>query len=268
MSDELGAKMEVGIQLRAELSNQDLRREQIKTRVKVKACTQCPLHEGCAGPAPMAALPCGRAELLVVGEAPGAKEDELGRPFVGPAGRLLRAMLSEAGFDLDQVAFCNVVSCYPRRDNVAPSRQEMTACRANLRDQVVASGATYIVLAGSVATQSWRSDLRLSDIHGQVFLWGNSWVIMPIFHPAAILRDRMKKVPTQTDLNTYFEVVAEDKGLTALGVHCVKCHDDVSHYDPDGVPWCERHWMRHGGQWKREWAKWSNDKAAVTLRLL
>jgi hypothetical protein len=171
-------------------------------------------------------------------------------------------MLGEAGFDLDHVAFCNTVSCWPKRDPATPTKKEMQLCRANLRDQVVASGATYIVLAGGVATQAWRSDLKVTDVHGRVFVWGNSWIIMPIYHPAAILRDPMKRAPTRLDLARFAEVVSGDEGLEALGTKCIKCLEYVDHYDPDGVPWCTRHWARHGGQWKKEWSRWSNDKAA------
>lgn len=259
LEDELGAKLEVGVQLRAELDPNDLLRERIKTRLRVVSCTNCDLHRQCTGPVSMEVGE--RAELLVVGEAPGVVEDERRVPFVGPAGKLMRAMLTQAGFDLETVAFCNTVSCWPQRTPAAPTVEEMRACRANLRDQVVASGATYIVLAGGVATQAWRSDLKVSDIHGQVFVWGNSWIIMPVWHPAAILRDPSKRGALKADLAKFHEIVAGDRGLTDLGTKCVKCGDTMDHYDPDGVPWCQRHWARHGGQWKREWARWTNDKA-------
>jgi DNA polymerase len=202
----------------------------------------------------------------VVGEAPGATEDERNEPFVGPAGKLMQALMAGAGFDLDGVAWCNTVSCWPRREPPTPSQKEMEACRGNLRDQVVASGATYVVLAGGIATSAWRSDLKVSAVHGQVFLWGRMWVVMPVFHPAAILRDRTKKKPTMEDLQRFSELVHQDRGLQALGQKCVRCGETMAHYDPDGVAYCERHWYQHGDTWKVEWSRWSNDKAEVVSK--
>ena len=260
--EDLGAKMEVGIQLRAELAPVDWLRTRAATKRRVKECQRCELFEFCEGPVPMRGPVDGvTAEVLVLGEAPGKQEDEQGLPFVGPAGKLMSALLTEVGFDLDRVAWANVISCLPNRTPPTPMVKEMKACRVNLRDQVVASGATYIVLAGSVATQSWRGDLKVSDVHGQVFLWGGTWVVMPVWHPAAALRDVLKKAPLKRDLRWFREVVTNDYGLRALGMNCVKCHHAVNHYDPDGVPYCRTHWQRYGNQWKKEWRQWDNDKA-------
>lgn len=262
-----GAKMEVGLQLRAEMTPPELIRARAKAKQQVRKCKGCHLSEKCAGPVPMAGpVSSGQAKVLIVGEAPGKAEDKRGVPFIGPAGKLMRAMLSKAGFDLDEVAWCNVVSCYPMREPPTPKFDEQTACRSNLRDQVVASGALYVVLAGGIATQAWRSDLKVSDVHGHVFLWGGMWVVMPVFHPAAILRDQTKKAPTIKDLEKFHKVVDGDVVLDALGTVCVKCGEGVVHYDPDGVPFCERHWFKYGNQWKVELGRWRNDKAVKVRR--
>lgn len=208
----------------------------------------------------------GKAQVLVIGEAPGEQENKRGKPFVGPAGKLMRSMMEKSGFDLDEVAWCNTVSCWPSREPPTPKGDEMIACRGNLRDQVVASGATYVVLAGGIATQAWRSDLKVSDVHGRVFIWGGMWIVMPVYHPAAILRDSTKKQPTIKDLEKFSRIVLADIGLEALGVQCVKCGEGVDHYDPDGVPFCERHWFKYGNQWKEELKRWSNDKVVKVKR--
>lgn len=202
----------------------------------------------------------------MVGEAPGRREDEKGKPFVGPAGKFMRGMMEHVGFDMGEVGWCNVVSCWPGREPPTPKQSEMMACRGNLRDQVVTSGAMYVLLAGGIATQAWRGDLKVSDVHGKVFLWGGMWMVMPVYHPAAILRDSTKKKPTLIDLARFREVVEGDEGLGALEIRCVKCGEGVEHYDPDGVGWCQRHWLKYGNQWKVELKKWSNDKVVKVKR--
>lgn len=204
--------------------------------------------------------------MAIIGEAPGRQEDSRGEPFVGPAGKLLKAMMRQAEFDVDDVAWMNVVSCWPTREPPTPKKEEQIACRNNLRDQVVASGALYVLLVGGIATRAWRGDLTVSDVHGRCFIWGGMWVVMPVYHPAAILRDATKKKPTQNDLEKYARVVHEDQGLGALEVKCVKCGEDVDHYDPDGVAFCQRHWLKYGMQWKIEMGKWSNERVVKVKR--
>jgi uracil-DNA glycosylase len=268
LQSAFGAKLEVGVQLRSEMSPLELAKHRARTKLLVKTCAKCGLSQTCKSPVPME-LPSGiGAKVLVIGEAPGKREDELTRPFVGPAGKLMKAMLNEAGFDVSEVGFCNTVSCWPMREPPTPTVKEMTACRGNLRDQVVSSGSTYILLAGGVATSAWRGDLKVSDVHGQVFLWGRIWVVMPVFHPAAILRDVGKKQTTIEDLKRFNQVVESGRVIEALGTVCVKCTEQVAHYDPDGVPYCDRHWLRYGGQWKREMGRWNNDRVKKIKRVL
>lgn len=261
--------MEVGLQLRAEMTELELMRHRAKVRAQVRQCKGCHLVEGkgCDGPVPMSSPETGgKATVLVIGEAPGVQENKRGRPFIGPAGKLMRSMMEKAGFDLDEVAWANVVSCWPEREPPTPKMDEMVACRGNLRDQVVASGALYVVLAGGIATQSWRGDLKVSDVHGRVFLWGQTWVVMPVFHPAAILRDTTKKQPTIRNLEQFHNIVSHGMVLEGLGITCIKCGDDVDHYDPDGVPFCQRHWFKYGNQWKEEMKRWSNEKVVKVKR--
>lgn len=267
LAASFGAKMEVGLQLRATTTDIELTKARARVRGMVKGCQKCELSQKCAGPVAMTGPETGgAAKVVVVGEAPGKVENEKGRPFVGPAGKLMRALMTTAGFDLDEVSWCNVVSCWPHREPPTPNRQEMIDCRGNLRDQVVASGALYVVLAGGIATQAWRGDLKVSDVHGRCFIWGGMWVVMPVYHPAAILRDQTKKKPTMTDLEKFARVVNGDEGLGALEVRCVKCGEDVDHYDPDGVAFCNRHWLKYGAQWKVEMLKWSNNRGVVKVK--
>lgn len=253
-----GARMEVGLQIRAEMSMGELAKYRAVTKRQVVKCQACGLRGTCKAPVPMTTpMTSGAAQVLVIGEAPGKKEDELGRPFIGPAGRLMRAMMEDAGWDMERVAWCNTVSCL---SNEAPGVNERKACRGNLRDQVVGSGATYVILAGSTATDAWRGDMKVSDCHGGVYLWGGLWVVMPVYHPAAILRDMTLKSRTIADLTKFQMIVDSELWLHALGEQCVKCGDGVDHYDPDAVPYCQRHWLKYGGEWKVQRDRWENGK--------
>lgn len=186
---------------------------------------------------------------------------------------MMRAMMNESGWDVagGEVAFANVVSCWPEREPPTPRMDEMVACRNNLRDQVVASGCRFVVLAGGIATSAWRGDLKVSDdrVRGNVYLWGKGqWIVMPVWHPAAVLRDRGKKAEVIRHLER-FALMSRggnlDMWMSGNGV-CVKCGDVADEWDVDGVGFCAWHWVKYGEQWKREWAKWSNDKATVEIR--
>ena len=266
IASAFGARVEVGIQLRAETPLLELMKHRARTKQQIRTCVNCGLRDQCKSPVPMEAPRGTGVKILAIGEAPGKREDELGRPFVGPAGKMLKGLLSNAGFDPWEMAFCNTISCYPNREPPTPNMKEMIACRGNLRDQVVSSGATYVLLVGGVATSAWRSDMKVSEVHGQLFIWGGIWLVMPIYHPAAILRDVTKKDPTIDDLKRFREIVEGDLGTAGLGVKCVRCGGKVDHYDPDGVPYCDRHWLRYGNQWKVEMKRWSNEKVMVKRR--
>lgn len=114
-------------------------------------CRRCPLCEArtrvVAGRGP---LP---ARLVLVGEGPGAKEDERGAPFVGRAGALLDRALGEAGLTRDQVFITNVVKCRPPQ-NRKPTPEERSACRPFLVGELDAAGAGVIVALGATAAQA------------------------------------------------------------------------------------------------------------------
>lgn len=233
-----------------------------RARRQVATCTRCPLAANCRAPVPYNG-PTGNARsalCIAIGEAPGNKEDELGKPFIGPAGRLLRALLTEVGIWPDDVMFANVVSCMPKADPEgrriavrAPTDAEVIACRENLAAQIHAADTDYVLLIGGSALNAWRKDLKISRVHGQVFVWDGQWVVMPIYHPAAILRDRGLKAPTLADLTKWTGIVkGEVPWSDALGEMCIRCPEWIWHLDPDGVGYCREHWKRYGDNWQRE----------------
>lgn len=139
-----------------------------------------------------------RALLMLVGEAPGAREDELGRPFVGAAGELLNRILQAAGFKREEVYITNVVKCRPP-GNRLPTPDEVQACRPYLEIQVELVSPKIIVCLGALATQVLIAPgARITRLRGQ-WIQKDGIYYLPTFHPAALLRDESKKRPVWED---------------------------------------------------------------------
>jgi uracil-DNA glycosylase len=129
----------------------------------------------------------GRARLAVVGEAPGAEEDRVGRPFVGRAGRLLDELLAEAGLERTRIAVLNVLQCRPP-GNRAPAPDEIARCRGWLDRKLELAGVEVVVALGLVAT-GWflGRGARLASVRGLVHEVGGRRVV-PTYHPSAAIR--------------------------------------------------------------------------------
>ena len=128
------------------------------------------------------------AEVLFIGEGPGASEDEQGEPFVGRAGHLLDDMLAIIGLSRTDVYIANIVKCRPPR-NRDPLGVEQDACIGWLRRQTTLLRPKIIVCLGRIAAaRIIREDFKITREHGQ-------WVtragvqMMAVYHPAALLRD-------------------------------------------------------------------------------
>ncbi len=130
------------------------------------------------------------ADLMFVGEAPGASEDEQGLPFVGAAGKLLNKLLEEIGLQRADVFICNVLKCHPP-GNRDPQQVEIENCREYLYRQVELIQPRVICTLGNFATKLLREDpTGITRLHGQpeVREVGRRAVrLYPIFHPAAAL---------------------------------------------------------------------------------
>jgi len=128
-----------------------------------------------------------KASILFLGEAPGAREDEQGKPFVGPSGQLLEKMLLRIGLKRSEVFITNVVKCRPPA-NRDPLEEELLACRPYLDRQVALLQPTLVVTLGRHALHGiWPKAPTISRIHGQV-VKGKRFTLLPVFHPAAALR--------------------------------------------------------------------------------
>lgn len=141
------------------------------------------------------------AEILLIGEGPGQREDELGIPFVGRAGELLDDMLAMIGLDRTKVYIANTVKCRPPQ-NRDPLNEEQAACLSWLRRQRALLQPKLIVCLGRIAAKEIiKEDFRISAEHGQWFdLDGTA--ATAIYHPAALLRDVSKRPETFVDLKS------------------------------------------------------------------
>ncbi|HIQ63713.1 MAG: uracil-DNA glycosylase [Christensenellales bacterium] len=163
----------------------------------IAQCHACRLRAGCTRVVPGEGNP--RARLLLIGEGPGREEDRLGRPFVGEAGQLLDRMLASIGLTRADVYIANAVKCRPPR-NRTPEPDEIAACLPFLRAQTALIRPQIIVLLGATALRAVLGpQMRITRDRGRWVERKGVWM-MPMFHPAALLRDESKKRPTWDDL--------------------------------------------------------------------
>ena len=150
----------------------------------------------------------GNADLMFIGEGPGAEEDLQGLAFVGPAGQLLTKMISAMGLTREQVYICNVVKCRPPRNRV-PAPEEAAACLPFLRAQFSLVRPQVIVLLGATAARAvLGGQARITRDRGRWVEKKGVW-IMPTYHPAALLRDESKKRDAWRDLQAVMDKLKE-----------------------------------------------------------
>ena len=149
-----------------------------------------------------------RAEVLLVGEAPGASEDRQGEPFVGAAGKLLDDMLAMIGLRRQQIYITNSVKCRPPQ-NRDPLPAESEACMPWLREQFRLLKPKIVVCLGRVAAQRMiREDFSVVREHGE-FYNKNGILFMATYHPAALLRQPRSKPDAFADFLALREKIQE-----------------------------------------------------------
>ena len=180
----------------------------------ILGCTKCMLHLSRRNAVPGS----GRvdSEILFIGEAPGATEDEMGLPFVGAAGKLLDSVLEEVGIKRDEIYITNVVKCRPP-NNRQPERDEIDACSHYLESQILLIKPKIIVTLGSIAGE-WVSKrmnikwLGVTRMRGNIYrgrILGLEVIFIPTYHPAAILRNRGNLEDLKKDLRTAVEELSK-----------------------------------------------------------
>jgi uracil-DNA glycosylase len=164
---------------------------------KVQKCTRCPLYETATNAVPGEGDP--KAKLVCVGEAPGAKEDETGRPFVGQAGQLLTKILEAIDLTREQVFICNVLKHRPP-GNRNPRPEEVEACSPYLIRQLELIKPKVIVAFGTFAAQTLlQTKAGIGQLRGLVHRYHGIPLIVT-YHPAALLRNPAWKRPTWEDV--------------------------------------------------------------------
>lgn len=176
-------------------------------REDIGDCTRCALHRqgrkqivfGVGNP---------RAELMFVGEAPGADEDEKGEPFVGRAGQLLTNMIKAMGLQREEVYIANIVKCRPP-GNRTPERDECATCSPFLLRQIAVVNPKVVVALGAVAAKTLLAiNAPMSELRGRWFDFRGTRLAVT-YHPAFLLRDPRQKKETWKDL----QMVMKDLGL-------------------------------------------------------
>jgi DNA polymerase len=170
-------------------------------------CTRCKLHKlgrkqivfGVGNP---------RAELIFIGEGPGADEDEQGEPFVGRAGQLLNNMIKAMGLRREDVYIANVVKCRPP-GNRTPERDECDTCSPFLLRQIAVIKPKAIVALGAVAAKTLLAiNASMSDLRGRWYDFRGTKLAVT-YHPAFLLRDPRQKKEAWKDL----QMVMKELGL-------------------------------------------------------
>jgi DNA polymerase len=151
------------------------------------------------------------ADLMFIGEGPGAEEDRQGLPFVGRAGELLTKIIQAIGFEREAVYIANIVKCRPP-GNRDPQPEEVASCRRYLEQQIDLIEPKVIVLLGRVAAQTLLgNDLALGRMRGEWYRVRDVETRVT-YHPAALLRNASFKRPTWEDMQVVRDRLAEVTG--------------------------------------------------------
>ncbi len=166
---------------------------------EILTCTRCDLHRS------RTQAVCGvgnlAADILVIGEAPGADEDRQGEPFVGRAGQLLTQMLRAIGLDRDTVFIANILKCRPP-ENRDPEATEVESCLPFLQRQIQLVQPRLILVVGRIAAHNLLNvNTPIGKLRGQVHHYGEQQIpVVVTYHPAYLLRSPTQKRKAWADL--------------------------------------------------------------------
>lgn len=150
------------------------------------------------------------ADIMIIGEAPGADEDEQGLPFVGRAGQLLTNMLEAINFKREEVFIANILKCRPP-NNRRPTNEEINECEPYLHKQIDLIKPKIILVLGLTAVSSLlKMDLKMSELRGTVLDYRGAKLLIT-YHPAALLRNPNWKKPAWEDLKLLRKMYEEIK---------------------------------------------------------
>lgn len=176
---------------------------------KIRVCRCCDLSESRLQAVPGEGNP--HAHIMFVGEAPGAVEDQTGRPFVGASGKFLDSMLADIDLRREDVFIANVNRCRPPA-NREPNRMEVEACNPWLRAQLRVIQPKVLCPLGRFALASlFDPHLKISQVHGQP-IERNGLLVIPLYHPAAALHRQDQREMLQQDMRKV-RTILQERGL-------------------------------------------------------
>jgi DNA polymerase len=172
----------------------------------IRKCIRCQLAEGRMNAVPGEGPQ--HSKMMFVGEAPGAKEDETGRPFIGQSGNLLSDIMKESGIDRSEVFVTSVLKCRPP-ENRNPRSEEVKACAPYLISQMDSISPVVIVTLGNAAYDLFASTFylpkkKIGEVRGKVFRLHSTGarVLVPTYHPAGVIYNRKLISDLKEDLET------------------------------------------------------------------
>lgn len=167
-------------------------------------CTECGLHRSAQAVCLMGRGPV-PGEVMIVGEAPGFREDDIGKPFAGDAGNMLDTMLSEVDLSREDCYITNVCKCRPP-DNRTPKSGEVKACKPYLLKEFNKVKPKYVLLLGATALKGVIGKGKITEDHGTV-IEKEGVYYLPTFHPAAAMRDPNKLPSIKGDIARFSGLV-------------------------------------------------------------
>lgn len=180
-------------------------REKVWLPVRDAECTRCPLHREARtvcllgdGPVPN--------KIMVIGEAPGAREDDIERPFSGAAGAYLDRMLHQVGLPRNELYITNAVRCRPP-DNRTPTKSELKACSSFMQRELEIVQPDFLLLLGNSALQALTGKTGIMTKHGMQIKLPGGRIALPTVHPAAVLRNPGHEGIFRTDLLSFVRLV-------------------------------------------------------------
>ena len=189
-------------------------------------CDRCELGRGCICPQMPGCgpVPC---DIMIVGEAPGANEDALGKPFVGKSGALLRRTLEEYGINPDKCYITNAVKCRPPQ-NRTPMRRHIKACAAHLENELAVVQPRFILTLGGISTEALTGERGILSVRGSTRKLTKPWgevLVVPAFHPALVLRQPERERVFRSDI-AFFARCTIGEFTPPHGFEFVSVHDN------------------------------------------
>lgn len=223
----------------------ELTKKRNKVRQLVRDCTNCPLG-GKGNNVPFFGAVY-EPKFILVGEAPGEYEVIQQKPFVGRAGKLLWAELAKHKISRADVYSMNVCSCRPvfystgEERNRTPTKEEIRSCSGVFKMQLnLVSHCQFILALGNIALHKFKPDGKISDWNGKPLYTRDNKVVVPAYHPAAVLRDGNLHEEFSEAIGFLVEMVKlGDNYLSIWPSFCFTCSsDEVLHVDENGRMWC------------------------------